>query len=401
MIDCSLAPGQFRESKPLKTEKIKTMNKDEILELLATRGQPHLESLAAPLAALINPANKTPLRGAFLEAPAGGGKSSTARFCAEITGAEFYEVPAWIRSMGDLIGDGEKEIKAGWKGLAWILNLERSSSPKIIYFEEFGKSAQDLRAFILDLSDTTKDIGDGKWGIIRQRTLIMAGTNEGMSDPAIAGASGRMNLIPLEFVTESEARAKLTGLAAEYGAQVTPGGLEALLFYSPRTHRGLESIAYTSMLGGGKVDSEKVLRLVRPPARDGKPCRATRGPGGMAPLTAEILKVMVASPVAMREGTIKSEAGAAEYKHSAWKASWNEAKSRKWIQDAPGGFASTDKAISDAKLFISQVAAIKELDAVKAPAPAKAPAPKRKAAKAPAKGKAKSPKALKGGKGAK
>lgn len=333
---------------------MKLINKKEAETLLLTRGQPHLANASFAVSALTNPANKVPIRGLYFRAPAGAGKSSTARFIAEMTGAEFWEIPAGIR-LPELISGNEEK---GFKGLSHILNFERTTVPKVLYFEEFSHVRDCVRGFILDLADTAKETGTDKWGIIRGQTLLCLGTNEGVANPAIAGPSGRFLDVPLECLTPAAKRAKVIDQAKDYGCDISKGGIEALCFYAPSTHRGVENLCYRVFAGEEKANADSVLQAIRPKGGRDSIC----GPHGMNAVTAEILRVLVRATEPIRIATLQTEAGAGESSAIAWRSSLSEARAMRWLKAVTNGFIATEKAKEDAKSYAERVAEIRAID---------------------------------------
>lgn len=354
------------------------LTKGEAEALLSQRGQPHLVKAAAfTVSALTNPANKIPLRGLYFRAPAGAGKSTTARFIADITGAEFWEVPAGIR-LPELISGNEDK---GFPGLSHVLNYERSAGPKVLYFEEFAQAKDEVKTFVLDLADVAKSPGGDKWGIVRERTLLCIGTNEGVANSAIAGPSGRFLDVPLEHLSRQEKLAKFRQLSGEYGCQMKGGALQALDYFSAPTHRSVENAAYAVFAGESTVNAAAVISRFKPDAVEGKRTEAVCGPYGMTALCAEILRALVRAERPLRAGTLKSEAGAGEALAKVWGAAFAEAKARKWVYDITGGFVATPLAREQAKEFAAELSRIRALDVEPE---AKKPAGKKPAGKKPA-----------------
>lgn len=340
----------------------KPLSKSEAETLLSSRNQIHLTNAAFTVAALSNPGNKIPLRGLYFRAPAGTGKSTAARFVADIAGAEFWEIPAGIK-LPELIGGNEEK---GFKGLSHILNYERSSESKVLYFEEFGQVDRQVRTFILDLADVAKESAGDTWGVVREKTLICLGTNEGIANEAIAGPSGRFLDIPLECLSSAEKAAKVDKLLSDYGCKASKGAREAILFFSPCTHRGVENLVYRLAAGESELTAVQALERIRPSDKR----EAIAGPLGMSPIVASILKTMVRASEPLRLATLQSECGAGQMQPAAWRAALATARSFKWMKAVSNGVIATETARESAKAFSAKVEAIRAMDA--APAKVKA-----------------------------
>jgi hypothetical protein len=263
------------------------------------------------------------LKGILFTGQAGTGKSTCARKVADVLGAELHCVPANI-SFGEFMsGQFEKDAEGksvsvgNWHGIENICSdYKNPDTNKILFFDEWHKVSASIRTWLLTALDPGAETPTGgstgnEWTYRRDKVLVIAATNKGERDQAMAGEDGRFEEIEILPLTK-EGKAKVLTIrqnieCVRFGVTFKADGTEMLGFYTSNIGRNIENLTYRCAKhcagqGVREIGRADVIEFARGFKVEGVSVSGL-GPDGLSAYAMKILTYVAANP-AQRERSI-------------------------------------------------------------------------------------------------